>query len=203
LEKLSSYYLDRGYVDFNINSTQVSISPDRRDMFVSAGVTEGEVYKFGKINITGDTIVPMEHLERLVLAREDYTFSRRILELTTDGIVTVLANVGYAFANVTPVPTINKEDRTVDINFFVEPGQRVTVRRILFNGNQQTADEVIRREMRQFEGAWYSPAAIDRSKVRLQRLGFFEDVKVDTQRAPRSDALVDVGISVPKRNFGR
>ena len=202
LEKLSSYYLDRGYVDFNVDSTQVSISPDRRDMFVSASVTEGEVYKFGEIKVTGDTIVPQDQVERLVLAREDFTFSRRILELSSDGIITVLANVGYAFANVTPIPTINKEDRTVDINFFVEPGQRVTVRRILFNGNQQTADEVIRREMRQFEGAWYSQAAVDRSKVRLQRLGFFEDVKVDTQRVPGSDDLVDLVYSVTERNSG-
>jgi len=202
LEKLSSYYLDRGYVDFNLDSTQVSISPDRRDMFVTANVTEGEVYKFGKIKITGDTIVPMDQVERLVLAREGYTFSRRILELSSDGIITVLANVGYAFANVTPIPTINKEDRTVDINLFVEPGQRVTVRRILFNGNQQTADEVIRREMRQFEGAWYSQAAIDRSKVRLQRLGYFEDVKADTRKVPGSDDLVDVVYSVTERNSG-
>lgn len=202
LEKLSSYYLDRGYVEFNIDSTQVSISPDRRDMFVTASVTEGEVYKFGKITITGNTIVPMEQVQRLALAREGYTFSRRILELSSDGIITVLANVGYAFANVTPIPTINKEERTVDINFFVEPGQRVTVRRILFNGNQQTADEVIRREMRQFEGAWYSQAAIDRSKVRLQRLGYFEEVSIDTQKVPDSEDLVDVVYSVTERNSG-
>jgi outer membrane protein insertion porin family len=203
LEKLTSFYLDRGYVDFNIESTQVSITPDRRDMFMTANVREGEVYTVSDFRVSGDTIVPLEELERLVLIQSGQTFSRRLLELTADQMMAVLSNVGYAFAEVTPLPTVDREGRTVAINFFVEPGQRVYVRRIVFRGNTRTSDEVIRREMRQFEGMWYSQAAIDRSKIRLQRLGFFEDINVETPAVPGSTDQVDVVISMKERQSGQ
>ncbi len=202
LEKLAAYYLDRGYVDFNIESTQVSITPDRRDMFLTASVSEGEVYSIADVKVTGDTIIPVEQIEALVLSREGQTFSRRLLELTAETVIAVLSNVGYAFANVTPIPTVNREKRTVDINFFVEPGKRVYVRRIVYKGNTRTSDEVIRREMRQFEGAWYSQAAIDRSKVRLQRLGFFEDINIETPAVAGTEDQVDVVISMKERSSG-
>ncbi len=202
LEKLNSFYLDRGYVDFDIESTQVSITPDRRDMFLTTNVREGEVYSISEVIVTGDTIIPHEEMEKLVLVRSGQVFSRRLLEITSDSMISLLGNIGYAFANVTPVPTVDEEGRTVKINFYVEPGRRVQVRQIRFTGNTRTGDEVMRRELRQFEGTWYSQAAIDRSKVRLNRLGFFSDVEVETPAVPGSDDLVDVVFNVKETTSG-
>ncbi len=203
LEKLSNYYLDRGYVDFNVESTQVAISPNKRDIFITANVAEGEVYTVTSVKVTGDTVLPMEDIQKLVLLREGSIFSRGLVELTSDSIIATLGNIGYAFAQVTPVPDINREKRTIGINFFVEPGPRVQVRQVVFKGNTSTADEVLRREMRQFEGAWYSQAAVDRSKVRLQRLGFFETVEVETPEVTGQLDQVDVVITVKERNSGQ
>lgn len=202
LEKLNSWYLDRGYVDFSVDSTQVSISPDKRDMFVSAGVTEGEQYKISEIKVTGDTVLPQADIERLVIPKAGDIFSRALLEYTSDAITNTLGNVGYAFAKVNPIPTPNREDRTVAVNLQVVPGPRVSVRRILYKGNSRTSDEVLRREMRQFENTWYSQAAIDRSKIRLQRLGYFESVDVETPAVPGSNDQVDVVYNVKETTSG-
>ena len=202
LEKLNSWYLDRGYVDFSVDSTQVSISPDKRDMFVSAGVTEGEQYKISEIKVTGDTVLPQADIERLVIPKAGDIFSRALLEYTSDAITNTLSNVGYAFAKVNPIPTPNREDRTVAVNLQVVPGPRVSVRRILYKGNSRTSDEVLRCEMRQFENTWYSQAAIDRSKIRLQRLGYFESVDVETPAVPGSNDQVDVVYNVKKTTSG-
>ena len=202
LEKLNSWYLDRGYVDFSVDSTQVSISPDKRDMFVTAGVTEGEQYKISEIKVTGDTVLPQEEIEKYVIPKAGDIFSRALLEYSADAITNSLSNIGYAFAKVTPIPTPNREDRTVAVNLQVVPGPRVTVRRIVFKGNSRTSDEVLRREMRQFENAWYSQAAIDRSKIRLQRLGFFETVDVETPPVPGSNDQVDVVYNVKETTSG-
>ena len=202
IEKLNSYYLDRGYVDFSLDSTQVAISPDKKDMFLSAGVTEGEQYTVSDVKVSGDTVLPQERVEKMVLVRKGQIFSRRLLEITSDSITATLANVGYAFAQVNPIPTVDRDKRTVAINMQVVPGPRVNVRRIEFKGNARTADEVLRREMRQFEGAWYSQAAIDRSKVRLQRLGYFETVDVTTQPVPGTRDQVDVVYNVKETTSG-
>jgi outer membrane protein insertion porin family len=202
LEKLNAFYLDRGYVDFNVESTQVSISPDRRDMFLTANVREGEVYTIAETKVTGDTIISQEEIERLVITKPGDTFSRRLLEATSDAMIAVLGNVGYAFANVTPIPEVDREKRQVKINFYVEPGKRVYVRRIRFKGNTRTADEVLRREMRQFEGGWYSQAAIDRSKVRLQRLGYFSEVDIETPAVSGTEDQVDVEVNVKETTSG-
>ncbi|MFC3549946.1 outer membrane protein assembly factor BamA [Lysobacter cavernae] len=202
LEKLNSWYLDRGYVDFSVDSTQVSISPDRQDMFLSAGVTEGEQYKVSSVQVTGDTILPKEQIERLVLVKPEQIFSRRLLEISSDSITATLSNVGYAFAQVNPIPDVGKENKTVGINMQVVPGPRVNVRRIVFKGNSRTSDEVVRREMRQFEGSWYSQAAIDRSKIRLQGLGYFETVDVETQPVPGSNDQVDVVYNLKETTSG-
>ncbi|HBN53742.1 MAG TPA: outer membrane protein assembly factor BamA [Stenotrophomonas sp.] len=202
LEKLNSWYLDRGYVDFSVDSTQVSISPDKRDMFITAGVTEGEQYKISEIKVTGETILPQENVERMVFQKAGDTFSRGLLELSADAITNTLSNVGYAFAKVNPIPTSNRADRTVAVNMQVVPGPRVSVRRIVFKGNTRTADEVLRREMRQFENAWYSQAAIDRSKIRLQRLGYFESVDVETSPVTGSNDQVDVVYNVKETTSG-
>ena len=203
LEKLSDYYLDRGYVDFNVESTQVAISPDKRDIFVTANVAEGEVYTVGDIKVSGETILPVEELEKLVFLAKGDTFSRARVELSADSMIATLGNIGYAFAQVNPIPDIDREGRVVGLNFFVEPGPRVQVRRILFKGNVGTADEVLRREMRQFEGAWFSQAAVDRSKIRLQRLGFFEEVDIETPEVPGAPDQVDVVVNVKERNSGQ
>lgn len=202
MEKLNSFYLDRGHVDFAVDSTQVSISPDKQNMFIVAGVTEGEVYKVSDVQVTGDTVLPVADIERLVLLKKDQTFSRALIEYTSDAITSTLGNIGYAFSQVNPIPTIDREKRTVAINLQVVPGPRVNVRRIVFKGNARTGDEVLRREMRQFEGAWYSQAAIDRSKVRLQRLGFFETVEVETPPVPGSNDQVDLVFNLKETSSG-
>ncbi|MDQ3287369.1 MAG: outer membrane protein assembly factor BamA [Pseudomonadota bacterium] len=196
LEKLNAWYLDRGYVDFAVDSTQVSISPDRRDMFITAGITEGEQYTVSSVQVTGDTVLPKEQIEKLVLVKPDQIFSRRLLEISADSITATLGNVGYAFAQVNPIPDVDQDNNTVGINMQVVPGPRVNVRRVEFKGNTRSADEVLRREMRQFEGSWYSQAAIDRSKIRLQGLGFFDKVDVKTQPVPGTSDQVDVVYTV-------
>lgn len=202
LESLNSFYLDRGYVDFAVDSTQVAISPDKQDMFISAGVTEGVQYKVSEVKVTGDTVLPAQDIERLVLMKKDQTFSRALLEFTSDAITSTLSNIGYAFSKVNTIPTVDREHRTVAVNLQVVPGPRVNVRRIVFKGNSRTGDEVMRREMRQFEGAWYSQAAVDRSKIRLQRLGYFETVEVETPPVPGSSDQVDLVYSVKETSSG-
>ena len=202
LEKLNSYYLDRGYADFNIDSTQVSISPDKRTMYITADITEGTVYKISDIKLSGDLVLTEADMRKLIVTRDGEVFSRQKLEKSAQQMTAVLANIGYAFAQVTPIPTIDRKNRTVGINFFVNPGKRVYVRRIMFKGNHVTQDEVLRREMRQLEGAWYSQAAIDRSKVRLQRLGYFKKVDITTPKVPGTDDQVDVDVTVEETSSG-
>ncbi|HZH44070.1 MAG TPA: outer membrane protein assembly factor BamA [Lysobacter sp.] len=202
LERLNAYYLDRGYVDFSIDSTQVAISPERQDVYITAGISEGEQYKVAKVELTGDTVLPKEQVERMVLVKPDQIFSRRLIEISSDSITAMLGNIGYAFAQVNPVPEVNREDKTVNLALEVVPGPRVSVRRIQVKGNTRTSDEVIRREMRQFEGGWFSQAAVDRSKIRLQQLGFFETVDVETQPVPGTPDQVDVVFNVKETTSG-
>lgn len=202
LEKLRAYYLDRGYVDFDVESTQVSVSPDRRNVYVTANINEGEVYTVGDVRLTGKFIVPEETIKRLVMFKSGETFSRKKLEQTSEYIQKLLGNFGYAFANVSPLPNVDRNKRLVDITLLVDPGKRVYVRRISFEGNTKTLDEVLRREMRQFEGGWYNQAAIDRSKVRLERLGFFKKVELETPKVAGSDDQVDVVVKVEEQQTG-
>ena len=203
IEKLNAWYLNRGHVDFSLDSTQVAISPDKKDMYLTAGITEGEIYSISDVAVSGDTVLPKEEIEQIVaFIKPGNIFSRGLLELATDAITARLSNIGYAFAQVNPVPTIDREKRTVGINMQVQPGPRVNVRRIVFKGNSRTADQVLRREMRQFEGSWYSQAAIDRGKVRLSRLGYFEEVNVDNEPVPGSDDQVDVVYEVKETTSG-
>jgi outer membrane protein insertion porin family len=203
IEKLNAWYLDRGHIDFSLDSTQVEISGDKKDMFITAGISEGDVYTVSGVTVSGDTVLPKEQVEKIVsFISPGSTFSRGLVELATNAITARLANIGYAFARVNPVPTIDREKRTVAIDMQVQPGPRVNVRRIVFKGNTRTADQVLRREMRQFEDSWYSQAAIDRSKVRLSRLGYFESVDVENQPVPGSDDLVDVVYTVKETTSG-
>jgi len=202
LERLRAHYLDRGYVDFAIESTQVSISPDKQNIYVTANVREGEVFTVSEVNLTGDLVLREATLRNFVQVEPGQVFSRKEIEGTVEAITAVLANFGYAFANVNPVPRVDRESKTVDITFFIEPGKRVYVRRVEFRGNTVSKDEVLRREMRQFEGAWFSQAAVDRSRLRLQRIGFFENVNVETPAVEGSDDQIDIIVSVEERSTG-
>jgi outer membrane protein insertion porin family len=202
LERLSSFYLDRGYVDFSVDSTQVSMSPDKRKMYVVANIKEGEVYSVTDVSLTGDLILKDEDLRKLLQIKTGEIFSRRKVEQSADAITSALSNIGYAFAEVNPIPEIDREKREVSLNFQVVPGQRVYVRRITFKGNLHTEDQVLRREMRQLEGAWYSQAAIDRSKIRLQRLGYFKTVTIETPKVPGQDDQVDVAVAIEEQPSG-
>jgi len=202
MEKLQNFYLDSGYVDFNLESTQLAISPSRQDMYLTANISEGEHYTIGDVKVSGDTVLPQETVEGLILTKKDMGFSRALVEASANGITTVLSNIGYAFAEVTPIPDVDREHHVVGLNYLVKPGPRVTVRRIEFKGNASTSDEVLRREMRQFEGQFYSQAMIDRSKVRLRRLGYFETVDIETPEVPGLKDQVDVVVTVKERNAG-
>ncbi|MGY0504322.1 outer membrane protein assembly factor BamA [Luteimonas sp. e5] len=207
LEKLQSWYLDRGYIDAEVgpDNTQVSISPDKRDIYITAGISEGEQYTVSSVSVSGDTVLPKEEVEqRLALfVRPEQVFSRARLEMASESIVASLSNVGYAFAQVTPNPSVDRDARTIAIDMQVVPGPRVNVRRIVFKDNNRTKDEVLRREMRQFEGAWYSQAAIDRSKIRLQQLGYFETVDIESTPVPGSNDQVDLEVKVKETNSGQ
>ena len=203
LTKLSSYYLDRGYADFNINSAQVTISPDKRNIYIAAGIHEGDIFKISDIHLLGTLVLPEDALRKVLRIKPGEVFDRHSIELSADAITDVLSNIGYAFAKVSPVPKVDEQNHTVDLTFYVEPGPRVYVRRINFKGNTRTQDQVLRREMRQYEGAWYSQAAIDRSKVRLQRLGYFSDVSVDTVKVPGTTDEVDLNVKVKEESSGQ
>jgi outer membrane protein insertion porin family len=171
-------------------------------MFLTAGVSEGDQYKVSSVQLTGDTVLPKEELQQMVLVHEGQIFSRRLLELTSDSIVATLGNVGYAFAQVNPVPDVDREAKTVGISLQVVPGPRVNVRSVVFKGNTRTSDEVMRREMRQFEGSWYSQAALDRSKIRLQGLGYFETVDIESKPVEGTNDQVDVVVNVKETSSG-
>jgi outer membrane protein insertion porin family len=203
LTKLSSYYLDRGYADFNISSAQVTISPNKRSIYIAAGIHEGDIFKVSDIHLLGTLVLPEAALRKVLRIKPGEIFDRHSIELSADAITDVLSNIGYAFAKVSPIPKVDEKDHTVDLTFFVDPGPRVYVRRINFKGNTRTQDQVLRREMRQFEGSWYSQAAIDRSKVRLQRLGYFSDVSIDTAKVPGTTDQVDLNVKVTEESSGQ
>jgi len=202
LEKLGSYYMDRGYADFGIDSTQVSIAPDKREMYISASVKEGEIYTVSDVKLLGELILPEDMLRKLVFIHKGEIFNRKAIEASSDAIKGILANLGYAFAKVTPIPKLDRDNRTVDLTLFIEPGKRVYVRRVVFQGNTRTEDDVMRRELRQLEGTWYSQAALDRSKTRLDRLGYFKTVKIDKALVPGTDDQVDVTVKVEEQSAG-
>jgi len=192
LEQLRSYYLDRGYANFNIASTQVAISPDKNDIFVTVNVEEGEVYRISDVKIAGDLVVPEEELRALVQVHRGDIFSQKLLTATTELMSLRLGQDGYAFAKIEPVPIADPEKKEIGITFLVEPGNRAYVRRINFLGTSSINDDVLRRELRQMEGGYLSNAAVERSKQRLQRLPFIESVEVETTPVPGTPDLVDV-----------
>ena len=201
-ESLRSFYQDQGYLDFRIESTQVTISPNKQDIFVTINITEGEQYTVTGFAIEGKLIVPEDEIYPLVSIRPGDVYSRKDVAVSEKTIADLLANEGYAFAQVNAVPEVEQEDRTVSFTIFIDPGRRVYVRHINISGNNVTRDEVIRREMRQLEGGWYSAGKVQRSRVRLERLGFFENINIETPAVPGSPDQVDVNVEVVERTTG-
>ncbi len=202
LETLSSYYLDQGYLKFNIDSTQVSITPDKQDIYITINVTEGGQYKVSDVKISGKLLHVDEELFKAVKVRNGDIFSRRLIVDSTDSLTELMANDGYAFANINAIPELNEQDKTVSLTFFVDPGRRIYVRRINVSGNSKTQDEVIRRELRQLENSWMSTRAIEHSTTRLERLGYFNQVNVETPSVPGNPDQVDVKYSVVEQPSG-
>jgi len=202
LEALRSFYLNRGYLEFNIDSTQVSITPDKKDIYITVNLTEGEKYTISEVKLAGDTIVPDAEMQQLITVKKGDTFNREKITESSKAISDRLSNDGYAFSNVNPVPEVNKEQHTAAFTFFVDPGKRVYVRRINIAGNTRTRDEVLRREVRQLESAWYASDKINRSKERLVRTDYFSDVNVETPAVPGTTDQVDLNINVTEKSTG-
>jgi outer membrane protein insertion porin family len=196
LEKLRSYYMDRGYANFAVTSTQVAIAPEKDDIFITVNVHEGEVYKVSEVKLAGNMVVPESQLRRLIMLKPGDTYSLRSITATTEAMKLRLGLDGYAFATIDPVPQTNEETKEISITFVVDPKNRVYVRRINFNGTSGVNDEVFRREMRQLEGAYLSNASVERSKERVQRLPFIESVEVATNQVPGAADLVDVDFEI-------
>ncbi|MCC6199357.1 MAG: outer membrane protein assembly factor BamA [Moraxellaceae bacterium] len=202
LERLRSWYMDRGYVNFVVNSTQVTLTADKKDVFIDLNISEGEQFRFGEIRIAGELTVSEDILKRLLLVRKDDIFNQAGITNTSKLMTRRLGNDGYIFGEVNGVPDIHDDTKVADVTFFVNPGKRAYVRRVNFNGNMKTDDQVLRREMRQFEGALASSEKLDLSKLRLQRLGYFEEVTIDTPRVPGVSDQVDVNVSVKEQPSG-
>lgn len=202
LERLRSYYLDRGYVNSQVESTQVSITPDKKEIYLTVNLKEGEVYKVSEVKVTGKLIIRPEDITPLVRIGPGDTFSRKLATETSKAISDRLGDEGYIFANVNMVPEINEASKTVGMTFFVDPGKQVYIRRINFTGNTKTRDEVLRREMRQMEAAWASSTKIERSKTRMERLGYFQEVNVETPAVPATSDQIDVNYKVVEKSSG-
>ncbi|MES2636514.1 MAG: outer membrane protein assembly factor BamA [Pseudomonadota bacterium] len=202
LETLKSFYMNKGYLEFSIDSTQVSISPDKQDIYITVNITEGEKYTISDVKLAGELQVPESELKPLIKIAKDDTFNRQLITETSKAISDRLSNEGYAFSNVNAIPEINKENHTAAFTFFVDPGKRVYVRRINLTGNTRTRDSVLRREMRQLESAWYAGDKIERSKVRLERLQYFDNVDIETPAVPGTTDQVDLNLNVTERSTG-
>lgn len=202
LEDLRSYYLDRGYLGFRINSSQVSITPDKKYIYITVNITEGEQYTVKEVKLAGRLIVSPDELEKFIETAPGAIYSHKRVEKSSKNISDRLGTEGYAFANVNAAPEIDKENKLVSLTFFIDPGKRVYVRRVNMSGNTRTGDEVLRREVRQMEGAWFSTEKVNRSRDRLNRLGYFSDVNVETPTVVGSSDQVDVDFTVEERPSG-
>jgi outer membrane protein insertion porin family len=195
--------MNRGYLEFSVDSTQVSITPDKEDVYITINISEGPKYKVSDVKLAGDLQqVPEGELQNLIKIKKDDIFNREKVTESTKGMNARLGNDGFAFSNVNAIPEINKEEHTASFTFFVDPGRKVYVRRIDIEGNERTRDDVIRREFRQVESGWYAADKIDRSKVRLNRTQFFSDVNIETPAVPGTTDQVDLKVKVTEKNTG-
>jgi outer membrane protein insertion porin family len=199
---LRSWYLDRGYLEFSVDSTQVTISPDKQDIYITINVTEGEKYSVSSVKLAGNLLIPEDELKKMVKIKPGDVYSRAAMSDTTKAISDRLGNDGYAFANVNAAPELDKEKREVAFTIIVDPGRRVYVRNINVTGNNKSRDEVVRRELRQMEGAWYDGDRINKSRARVDRLGYFDSVTVETPPVPGTNDQVDLDVNVKERATG-
>ena len=202
LESLRSYYLNRGFLEFNIESTQVSISPDKKDIYITISISEGERYVVSSVKLAGELILPEEEFRKAMRVKPGDVFSREKLNESTKAISDKLSAKGYAFANVNAAPELDKEKRQVGFTVFVDPGKRAYVRRINITGNSKTRDEVIRQQVRQMEGAWYDDERVKLSKQRIDKTDFFSEVNVETPPVPGTTDQIDVNINVAEKSTG-
>jgi len=200
IENLESFYLDRGYLKFSIESSQVSVSKNKEDVFITLSISEGEQYKIDDVSVIGDMPLDEALYNPIVDSQKNKIYSQAQITQIEEYFVNLLGNEGYTFAEVSGNPEINQENKTVSLLFLVQPGNRTYARKILFSGNYLTNDEVLRREMRQFEGAWASDNLIEGSKVRLERLGFFKEVNVETIPVPGTEDQVDIEFTVEEES---
>src|ERR1700758_317091 len=192
LEKIRNYYMDRGYANFQLESTQVAIAPEKEDIFITVNIDEGQVYKVSQIKLAGTFVVPQAQLEQLLLIHPGQIFNRKLITSSQELMQNRMGRDGYAFAKVEPVPTADNANHTVSLTFFIDPGNRVYVRNISFTGANRINDEVLRREMRQLEGGWLSNTSLERSKQRIQRLPYVKTVDFETTPVAGSPDMVDV-----------
>ncbi|WP_416711760.1 outer membrane protein assembly factor BamA [Acinetobacter sp. 226] len=202
LEALRAMYLNRGYINFNITNSSLNLSEDKKNVFIEVSVDEGEQFKFGQTKYLGDALYKTEELQALQIFKEGEIYSQEKVNAVKQLLLRKYGNAGYYYAEVNVVPQINNDTKMVDLNYYINPGQQVTVRRINFTGNNKTADEVLRREMRQMEGALASNEKIDLSKVRLERTGFFKTVDIKPARIPGSPDQVDLNVAVEEQHSG-
>ncbi|HUP95372.1 MAG TPA: outer membrane protein assembly factor BamA [Burkholderiales bacterium] len=202
LETLRSYYLDRGHLEFNVESTQVSITPDKKDIYITISLTEGPKYTVSDVKVGGELLLPEAEIRKLITLKPGDVFSRARVAESTKRISDRLGNEGYAFANVNATPELDKQNRQAAFTFFVDPGRRVYVRRINVAGNSRTRDEVIRRELRQFEGGWFSSERLAMSRSRIDKLGYFTDVNIETPPVQGTTDQVDVNVTVTEKPTG-
>ncbi len=203
LEALRSFYLDRGYLEFAIESTQVSITPDKKDIYLTLNIHEGEQYKVSDIKLTGELLGKQAEMEKLIKLKQGDVFSSAKLSSTTKSITDLLGTYGYAFATINPQPQINQKDRTVALTLVVDPGRRVYVRRVNVVGNSKTRDEVVRREMRQMEASWFDGEKLQLSQNRVNRTGYFTDANITTEDVPGTTDQVDVNVNVTEKPTGQ
>jgi len=204
LEKIRSFYMNRGYLDFDIKNTTVSISETKKNVYIAIIIDEGDKYNFGDIKISGKFYPLKEEsiFQNDIKTIKGEVFSRKLLNQSTESINQELGNYGYAFSNVNPIPDVDKNNLTVGFNYFIEPGKKVYVRRISFIGNERTQDKVLRREMRQFESSYYDKEKIDQSTRRLKRTQYFEGVDINTVSVPGVSDQVDLTVAVKEKNTG-
>lgn len=202
VDRIRSFYLDRGYLEYSAESPQVSISPDRHNIYITFTIHEGKPYKIHSVKLAGDLLGLDDKIRKLITVKAGETFSAAKTNATAKAITDYLGSLGYAFANVNPNPVLDRDKHEADLTFYVDPGRRVYVRRIQIGGNTRTRDQVIRREMLQQEAAWYDAASIKQSRDRIDRLGYFNDVNVHTTPVPGSPDQVDVDVDVKEKPTG-
>jgi len=202
VEAIKSFYLDRGYLEFKIEPPQVTISGDRKDIFITLTISEGKPYTVSEVKLAGELLGLDKEINELVQLKAGQVFSGTKTNATAKGISDFLGGLGYAFANVNPNPVLNRENQTAEVTFYVDPSRRVYVRRVQISGNHRSKDEVIRREVRQPEAAWYDSGKIKLSRDRLDRVGYFKEVKVGTEPVPGSPDQVDVNLTVEEKPTG-